>query len=311
MLDGVAPSAAFADGLGGVVYQPAVPVQRPYWDWVQGLPEPALVWPDGEPTEHSIMWIPSLESPPEVLVADDDETWIELVDATTIGERPVVLYEREVSRADSCVGLDDLTHCYFQSLDTRLTARDLLTGQEWSLGLTGGFEWRADVSIAGSRAAVNLSNPDYGAPAAFRIVDVSAILALDRDAGISSASADGMTTLGLGGRCGTDSFCGDDPGVASLSISAMSRDGSSLAFLEYYISCCGRSSNESELVVWDLDGLRETLRIPLGQDQWANSIDHNGDVTLVALYPDSVVLIDAGGNATTLPPGASYSLWDQ
>ena len=64
-------------------------------------------------------------------------------------------------------------------------------------------------------------------------------------------------------------------------------------------------------MVWDLDGLRETLRIPLGQDQWANSIDHNGDVTLVALYPDSVVLIDAGGNATTLPQGASYSLWDQ
>ena len=69
-----------------------------------------------------------------------------------------------------------------------------VTGQEWSLGLTGSFEWACGVSIAGSRAAVNLSNPDYGAPAAFRLVDVSAMLALDRDAGITSATADGMTT---------------------------------------------------------------------------------------------------------------------
>lgn len=311
VLDGPATSAAFADGRGGVVFQRAVSGHRPQWDWGPGLPEPTLIWYDGEPTENSIMWMPGLGSPPQVLVANDDETWIELVDVTTLDDRTVVVYEREVSLVDSCVGLDDLTACYFESLRTRLTARDLDTGREWSLGRSGSFEWGVDVAIAGSRAAVNLSNPDTGASAAIRLVDVSAMLALDQDAPITSATSDEMMTIGLGGPCEIDGPCDGNPGLAALSLSAISRDGSSLAFLEYYISCCDRPSNDSELVVWDLDEGRETLRIPLGQDQWVFWIDHNGTDTILGLDPDSAILIDANGATTTLPPGARYSLWDQ
>jgi hypothetical protein len=311
VLEGVATSAAFADGLGGVVFQPAVSGHRPQWDWGPGLPEPMLVWYDGEPTENSIMWLPSLRSPPQILVADDHETWIELVDVTTLNDRTVVVYEREVSLVDSCVELADLTQCYLESLSTRLTARDLETGQEWSLGRSGGFEWGSQVSIAGSRAAVNLSNPDRGVSAGIRLVDVSALVALDPDAGITSATSDEMTIIGLGGACEIDEPCDHNSGLAALSVSAISRDGSSLAFLEYYISCCDRPSNDTEMVVWDLDEGRETLRIRLGQDQWAISIDHNGADTLLSLDPDSAILIDAQGASNTLPPGARYSLWNQ
>jgi hypothetical protein len=212
---------------------------------------------------------------------------------------------------NSCVGLDDLTHCYFESLRTRLTARDLETGQEWSLGRSGSFEWGAQVSIASSRAAVNVSNADQGSPAAIRLVDVSGLLGLDRDAPITLATSDDLTTIGLGGACEIDETCNDNKGRAALSVSAISRDGSSLAFLEYYISCCDRPSNDTELVVWDLDEKRETRRIPLGQNQWAISIDHNGADTLLSLDPDSAILIDANGTTNTLPPGARYSLWNQ
>ena len=162
VLEGTPVSAAFADGLGGVVYQPAIPGDRPMWDWGPDLTEPVLVWHDEGPVERPIMWMPSLGSPPHVLVPDDDESWIELGDVTTLGDRQVVIYEREVSLVDSCVGLDDFTHCYFESMRTRLTARDLETGQEWPLGLSGSFEWGAQASIAGLQAAVNLSDADHG-----------------------------------------------------------------------------------------------------------------------------------------------------
>lgn len=310
VLEGVATSAAFADGLGGVVYQPAISGHRPGWDWWMDLPQPSLVWHNGGPIEHPIMWIPSLGSPPQVLVADDEETWIELVDVTTLRDRPVVVYEREVALLDSCVGLDDLTHCYFESMRTRLTARDLETGQEWSLGRSGSFEWSAHASIAGSRAAVNFSNLDHCGPAAMHQVDISAMLALDRDAPITSATSDEVTTIGLDDPCATDESC-ENPGCAGLSVPALSRDGSSLAFVEYYHNCCGRPSNDAELVVRDLDEGREILRTHLGQDQWATWIDHNGAETLVGLHDDSAILVDTDGVTTTLPPGPRYSFWDQ
>jgi hypothetical protein len=311
VLEGTPVSAAFADGLGGVVYQREIPGDRPMWDWGPDLTEPVLVWHDGGPIERPIMWMPSLGSPPHVLVTDDDESWIELVDVTTLGDRQVVIYEREVSLVDSCVGLDDFTHCYFESLRTRLTARDLETGQEWPLGRSGSFEWGAQASIAASQAAVNLSNADHGAPAAMVLADVSAMLALDQDARITSVTSDDMTTIALAEPCATSSYCDDNPGIAALSASAISRDGSSLAFLEYYHSCCGRSPNDTELVIWDLEQGRETLRIHLGQNQWATWIDHNGADTLLGLYPNNSILVDADGVTIALPAGPRYSFWDQ
>jgi hypothetical protein len=311
VVEGVEAKVAFADGLGGVVYQPAPSdLERPWWDWWGDLPEPVLVWPSGAPIEHPIMWMPTLGSAPLVLVPDDGETWIELIDVTTLRDRPVVVYEREVSLPDSCVGLDDITFCYFESLRTRLTARDLLTGEESSLGCSGGFEWRTRAAVAGSRVIVGLSDPDHGLPAAICSVDVSTRLALDRDESITSA-CDGAAIIAADDPCAASGRCDADPGSSSLSAPAISRDGSSLAFLEYYIDCCDRPSNDTELVVWDLDTGRETLRLHLGQNQWARWIDHNGSETLIGLDSDDVILIDADGIATMLPPGPLYTLWDQ
>lgn len=309
VLEGIPSRVAFADGMGGVVYQVSNPVERPWWDWSPGLSEPVLTSPAEHPPDSSIMWIPVVGSPPEVLVPDDGETWISLVDATTLGGRPVVVYEREVSIPDSCAGLDDLTRCYFESLRAHLTARDLLNGEEWSLGLSGGFEWRAVASFGGSRAVVNVSDPDHGFPAEMKVIDFEAMSALDQDARITSVVGDDTLTIRLSEGCASDAMC-EGPGIASMAAQALSRDGSSLAFVEYYISCCGTPQNETVLVVWDLEGFREGQRVHLGPDRWVEWSDHDGIHTLLGLSDGAILVVGVDGTITTLPAGSHYSFWD-
>lgn len=307
VLRGEKVEVARPDGRGGVIYQ-RVQEPRPEWDLTGGWWK--LIWPDGvEPVP--IEWLPSPGEPSRVLVPGGLTLELELTDVTDLDGRTVVIYNRLIGLEDPCdwfranrdptLDEDGCMWIAMNSMLWLLTARDLDSDRDWSLGIVQGWDAGAGVSVGGKRAAI--SQPALEPPPSIQIADIRRLTAVNElDWSIAACNGQCITVA-------PETRCNPDPEgrwvpEPTVTGAALSRDGSTLALVESH-PACATDDGGTELVVLDIDTREELNRTTIrGDGSWI--VDFDGEHVLTY---SQLIVFGQQSHVIDLHPANHYSLW--